>query len=56
MILDEAHFDAMTALGATGPAYTYVVLEALAEGGVQVGLPETSQPSWSLRRSTAPRP
>ena len=39
VVLDESHFDAVTALGASGPAYGYVVIEALAEGGVKVGLP-----------------
>jgi len=39
MVLDEKHMDAVTALSASGPAYIYVVLESLAEGGVKVGLP-----------------
>lgn len=39
IVLDEKHFDAVTAVGASGPAFLYVVIEALAEGGVKVGLP-----------------
>ncbi|MGH7491763.1 MAG: pyrroline-5-carboxylate reductase [bacterium] len=39
MIMDEKYMDAVTALSASGPAYIYVVLESLAEGGVKVGLP-----------------
>lgn len=37
--IDERHFDAVTALSASGPAFLYVVMEALADGGVKVGLP-----------------
>jgi pyrroline-5-carboxylate reductase len=37
--VDEKHMDAVTALSASGPAYIYIILESLAEGGVKVGLP-----------------
>ncbi len=37
--LEESHFDAVTGLGGSGPAYIYLMMEALADGGVRVGLP-----------------
>jgi pyrroline-5-carboxylate reductase len=39
MTIDERHMDAVTGLSASGPAYLYVVIESLAEGGVKMGLP-----------------
>lgn len=38
-VVDEKHMNAVTGLSASGPAFMYVVLESLAEGGVKVGLP-----------------
>jgi hypothetical protein len=37
--LDEKHFDACTAVSASGPAFSLVILEAIADGGVMMGLP-----------------
>jgi pyrroline-5-carboxylate reductase len=38
VVADEKNMDAITGLSASGPAYIYIILESLAEGGVKMGL------------------
>jgi pyrroline-5-carboxylate reductase len=37
--IDEIHFNAVTALSGSGPAYQFLIMEAFADAGVKVGLP-----------------
>jgi len=37
--VDEVHFNGVTALSGSGPAYQFLIMEALADAGVRVGLP-----------------
>jgi pyrroline-5-carboxylate reductase len=39
VVVEEKHMDAVTGLSGSGPAFLYIIIDALAEAGVNVGLP-----------------
>jgi pyrroline-5-carboxylate reductase len=38
VVVEEKHMDAVTGLSGSGPAFLYIIIDALAEAGVNVGL------------------
>ncbi|MFW5966551.1 MAG: pyrroline-5-carboxylate reductase [Persicimonas sp.] len=46
---DERHFDPLTAVSGSGPAYVFVALEALADGAVAMGLPRKAARELALQ-------
>ena len=55
VVVDEKHMDAVTGLSGSGPAFLYIIIEALAEAGVNVGFRAMWPRCWPRRQRTAPR-
>lgn len=54
--MDEKYFDTCTALAGSGPAFVALVLEAMADGGVMMGLPRAEALELAAQSTSSSSP